>query len=215
MDLQRILNILPGTWIGPLKLVKMRFLRAVNPPTFPRTEKIHIHLGCGAQNDPGFINVDLIPYPHVHFLHSVEKLPFFSTNHADLIYASHVLEHISHQRTSDVLKEWARVLKHGGILRLSVPDFNRLLFVYRKEKRDLNSIINPLLGKQNYKYNFHAAVFTEKYLTALLTSAGFTGIKTWSTGNIPGFAFNDWAGLKLSRSSGKHFISLNLEARKV
>ena len=174
-----------------------------------------LHLGCGHIILPGFIHIDIDDHPHLGYRQDASDLSIFDDNSVEVIYASHVLEHISHQRTSDVLKEWARVLKPGGILRLSVPDFNRLLFVYRKEKRDLNSIINPLLGKQNYKYNFHAAVFTEKYLTALLTSAGFTGIKTWSTGNIPGFAFNDWAGLKLSRSSGKHFISLNLEARKV
>lgn len=39
-----------------------------------------------------------------------------------LLYASHVLEHIPWYKTEEVLREWVRVLKPGGVLEVWVPD---------------------------------------------------------------------------------------------
>ncbi len=86
----------------------------------------------------------------------------FPDEYADLIYASHVLEHISHNEVLKVLKEWYRVLKKGGILRLSVPDFDKLIDVYLTEEKDIRAIIGPLMGGQDNPYNFHKSVFNEK-----------------------------------------------------
>ena len=46
----------------------------------------------------------------------------FSDNTFDEIRASHVLEHISQNRTVQTLKEWNRVLVPGGVARVIVPD---------------------------------------------------------------------------------------------
>jgi predicted SAM-dependent methyltransferase len=40
------------------------------------------------------------------------------------IYSSHLLEHLAKKEILPTLKEWFRVLKKGGRLRLNVPDFN-------------------------------------------------------------------------------------------
>jgi len=42
--------------------------------------------------------------------------------------------------------EQSRILKKGGILRLSVPDFDKLVAVYNSEKKDIRTIIGPLMG---------------------------------------------------------------------
>ena len=90
-----------------------------------------IHLGCWHRNIPGFINVDLCDLPHIHYKSSIGSLPFFLDNTAQLIYCSHALEYFDRAEAMNVLKEWFRVLKPGGILRLSVPDFNSLIKVYK------------------------------------------------------------------------------------
>ena len=105
-----------------------------------------------------------MPAPHIHYVRSVKYLFIFNNNSIDLIYASHCLEHFSHQEIFTVLIEWHRVLKKGGILRLSVPDFDLLLKMYKNNNNVIDTIISPLMGGQDYKYNFHKTVFTKSSL---------------------------------------------------
>ena len=50
-----------------------------------------------------------------------KPLPF-EDNTFDLVYASHVLEHIPWYKVEEVVKEWVRILKPGGVLEVWVPD---------------------------------------------------------------------------------------------
>lgn len=198
------------------KLALERIKRRLHPPSLPKNSdgKVCIHLGCGEINAPGFINVDAVPYSHVHYVQKVEDLSIFPNNYADLIYASHVLEHISHRDVPKVLKEWRRVLKEGGILRLSVPDFDKLIEVYLSEGKDIRAIIMPLMGGQDYAYNFHKTVFNERYLTELLLSVGFREVRRWNPEEVETHDFEDWASKPITIKNKKYFISLNLEAIK-
>ncbi|MGC8888265.1 MAG: class I SAM-dependent methyltransferase [Verrucomicrobiia bacterium] len=190
--------------------------RKILPPKLPRNinGKVYIHLGCGAINAKGFINVDILPYSHVHYIQQVEDLSIFPDEYADLIYASHVLEHISHNDVSKVLKEWHRVLKKEGILRISVPDFDKLINVYFSEDKDIKSIIGPLMGGQDNPYNFHKSVFNEKYLKELLLAVGFKEMRQWESEKVEMHEFQDWASLPIRPNNKEYFISLNIEAIK-
>ena len=172
---------------------------------------MYIHLGCGPIDAPGFINVDAVFRRHVHYVQEVERLSIFSDEYADLIYASHVLEHISHTRVAEVLKEWRRVLKEGGVLRISVPDFDKLVATFVAEAQDISAIISPLMGGQDYPHNFHKAVFNERYLTELLLSAGFKEVREWDPAAIEPHRFEDCASMPLETRTKKYQISLNLE----
>ena len=41
----------------------------------------------------------------------------------DEIYSSHLIEHFDFQQGQEVLKEWKRVLKEGGVLIIETPNF--------------------------------------------------------------------------------------------
>lgn len=196
------------------RTLSYKLQRAIKPPVLPSNAsgKVLIHLGCGPQNDTRYINVDAVPMPHVHYVARVEKLPMFKSNFADLIYACHILEHISYQQTVNVLKEWKRVLKKGGVLRLSVPDFEKIISLYEAEGRDAARTMPPLLGTQDEKYGFHKSIFNEKYLRGLLKEAGFREVRGWDPETASYYDFNDWAGKRLVYS--KYHISLNLEGIK-
>lgn len=198
---------------GTFPLLKKRLARALHPPSIPHNAdgKVLIHLGCGDQDDMRFINVDAIPFPHVHFVHAVNRLGMFSSNYADMVYASHVLEHVSYKYLTEILREWCRVLKVGGTLRISVPDFERILDIYKAENGSIEKIEGPLLGGQNYAYNFHMSVFNKTYLSKLLREAGFTDIREWDPKTALYYSFSDWASKSLYN---KYPISLNLEATK-
>jgi predicted SAM-dependent methyltransferase len=185
-------------------------------PPLPQLEDatVKIHLGCGSIDHPDFINIDGLPAPHVHYIRAIDNLTLFKDNSVDLVYASHCLEHFPHHQISKVLAEWFRVLKQGGILRLSVPDFDLLLKIYQENNNDLNTILTSLMGVQNYKFNFHMTVFNQSTLDTFLKSTGFRKIREWSPDSSELKKFQDCASLKLQVNGKDYPVSLNLEAVK-
>ena len=189
------------------------FLRPARPG-LPNGE-LRLHLGCGKIDHPGFVNIDALPRRHVHYVQAVDRLRRFGDNSADLIYACHVLEHFSHLQVPSVLKEWGRVLKHGGKLCLSVPDFDRLLDIYRDNGSDARCILNALMGGQEYAYNYHRVIFTRDYLEKLLLQAGFRRVYAWAPDDGgTGHDVNDWSRRPLIVNGRSYPVSLNLEAEK-
>ena len=195
-----------------LKITK-RIRWFLNKPKLPIGNTQKIHLGCGEINIPGFINVDKLCFPHIHFRTSVSKLKFAKDNTIDLIYMSHCLEHIPRMKIDSTLKEYHRVLKKKGILRISVPDFDTIIKMY-KSKNEIKDIIAPLMGGQDYAYNFHFTVFNKKFLSELLHKAGFTEVKEWKYGEDPYKSVSDWSGKEIIIDDNPFFISLNIEAVK-
>src|SRR3989338_10622010 len=107
-----------------------------------------LHLGCGKRQIPGFVHVDLADFPHIDHKRDVRDLSCFGSDTAELIYACHVLEYFDRGEVLDILTEWKRVLKPGGMIRLAVPDAESLFEVYRKT-RDLSLILGPLYGRSS------------------------------------------------------------------
>lgn len=194
-----------------------KFIRVFVRPALPNSTKFgtNIHLGCGSINHEAFINVDGFPFPHVHYIRDIRDLSVFDDNSVDLIYASHCLEHFYYAEILSVLKEWQRVLKKGGILRISVPDLDLLLKIYYDNEINPDYIIPQLLGGQNNKYNFHYMVFNKNNLTIKLDEAGFSNIKRWTPNSSPMTTFNDFSGYLKDVNGKKYPVSLNLEAKKI
>ena len=193
-----------------------KFTRLFVRPPLPKVEDVgvNLHLGCGSINHPKFINVDGIPAPHIHYVRNINDLSPFKDESVDLIYASHCLEHFPHAVIQKMLEEWYIKLKKNGILRLSVPDFDLLLYIYKENHNNLDTIILPLFGGQDYKFNFHKTIFTKSSLTTLLKNAGFRDVCEWKHGLTDLTSFDDWSGRKITINSKEYFVSLNIEAIK-
>lgn len=175
---------------------------------------VNLHLGCGPINHSAFTNIDIVPYSHIHYLRPINDLTIFEDESVDLIYASHCLEHFSFREVSSVLSEWARVLKKGGIIRISVPDFDSILETYEAAGRILDPVLEAIVGGQDYQFNFHYVVFNRDYLRRQLEQASFTDIKEWEPGSTVLTTFDDWSSKEFIVGEHKFPISLNLEARK-
>ena len=52
-----------------------------------------LHLGCGKRYIKGFVHIDILDYPHIDHISSIDNLSFLADNSVDLIYNCHVLEH--------------------------------------------------------------------------------------------------------------------------
>lgn len=200
-----------------MRILLGKLLRLFWRPARPRLPggEIRLHLGCGRIDHPGFINIDAIARRHVHYVQAADRLPRFGDGSVDLVYACHVLEHFSHLQVPAVLREWGRVLKPGGRLCLSVPDFDRILDIYRDTGRDAGIILNALMGGQEYAYNHHRVIFNKEYLSGLLVAAGFRSVGEWAPDD-GGVAHdvNDWSRRPLLVHGRPYPVSLNLEAVK-
>ncbi len=192
-----------------------RLMRTFRTPRIPANAdgKVLIHIGCGELDDPRYINMDKRKLSHIHLIGDVEDLSPIPKDYADLIYMCHILEHVSHLKLKDILVNLRERLKDGGVLRISVPDFDKMIHIYR-ETGTLAAIIPPLMGGQGYPENYHASVFTAEYLTKLLTEAGLNSVREWDPASAEYHDFDDWSG-RLYAVGGRQFpISLNLEAIK-
>ncbi|MDH4196075.1 MAG: methyltransferase domain-containing protein [Candidatus Aminicenantes bacterium] len=180
----------------------------------PSEDKVLIHIGCGVLNDRRYINVDTRPGWHIDYVESIENFPrLFPPDYADLIYACHVLEHVSYLAIPKTLKGLYRCLKKGGILRLSVPDFRAIIAIYR-EKRSVPDIMALLMGGQGYPGNFHFSVFDEDSLTEALGKAGFAEVRSWDPASASFHDFEDWSRRQKHLYGRNWTVSLNLEAVK-
>lgn len=174
-----------------------------------------LHLGCGKRYIPGFVHIDAVPYGHVDHVSSIDNLSFLSDESVDLIYNCHVLEHFKRAEVSRVLNEWKRVLRKGGMLRTSVPDFGAICEIYQTSQ-NLNDVIGPLFGRQDYLYNIHYNAFDFGSISSLLKEAGFREIAKYDWRNKDHADIDDYSQAyfpHMDKTNGIQ-VSLNIECLK-
>lgn len=124
----------------------------------------------------GFLTVDLRDGPGTDIVCDCSALAGFESGTVETVYASNILEHWPLHKTVDVLKEWCRVLKPGGKLYVSVPDFEVAVRLY--ERYGLTEWIRfHLWGDQKHPLNYHYTCFTQATLSKDLLDAGFSDMK--------------------------------------
>jgi predicted SAM-dependent methyltransferase len=161
-----------------------------------------IHLGCGDIILNGWINIDARRADHVHINTDIIDLKEFSDQSIGVIYLSHVLEHFDFVESIKLLKLFFSKLKKGGVLLISVPDFEALVSVYNKTK-NIEIVKRALMGGQDYEYNYHKSVYNYELLSSNLESMGFNNIKSYNpieifNVNIGDFSTYEIEGVKIS-----------------
>ena len=92
--------------------------------------KRYLNLGCGTRFCPDWENVDFASTtPGVRAHNLLEGIPFPDTSF-DLVYHSHILEHFPKKQALAFLRECHRVLMPGGVIRIAVPDLERIARFY-------------------------------------------------------------------------------------
>lgn len=157
------------------------------------TAPIKLNVGGGQVKIPGYTNIDIEDGIRM------DRLPYPDES-VDEVYASHVLEHVPHWENASTLREWKRVLKPGGVLKIAVPDIGRI----QREVADVNRtpthmMDDWLFGGHVTEHDVHHQHFTEQKLRLVMTKAGFRNVRPFEP-----FV----ADCSLSP------VSLNLEAHK-
>lgn len=189
-----------------------------------------LHLGCGKRNfgndwihidgsggENGGDNRKNGDFSHIKY-HNITKLPF-ENNTVDLIYASHVFEYFDREECVDILKEWRRVLKTGGILRLAVPDFEACAKLYVYEKKPLSTFVGMFYGKwkiTDSKYVYHKTIYDYESLKTVLQNNGFNNIKKWNWREVEHGKIDDYSQAYIPHMDKENgtLISLNIECSK-
>jgi SAM-dependent methyltransferase len=110
-----------------------------------------LNLGCGRRTHPDFVSIDysrlaalkgtrvgklliswqiLTPLPSGYLNYDLHKGIPFGNETVDVVYSSHLLEHLPHASAWAFLKEIYRVLKPAGWVRIVVPDLEGIVRFY-------------------------------------------------------------------------------------
>jgi len=178
---------------------------------------MRLHIGCGKKYLPGFKHVDVIAFDHIDFVCDARRLDMIADGDVYEIYACHVLEHVERGEVVNVLEEWGRVLRKGGLLRLAVPDFEAVTAEYM-ENRDLMNMQGLLYGGQTYDYNYHHVAFDFISVQSMLNEAGFSDVVRYDWRDfLPSEDYDDYSRSYLPHMDFENgrLMSLNVTAVKI
>jgi predicted SAM-dependent methyltransferase len=127
------------------------------------------------------------------------------------------LEHFGRLEYKDVLKEWFRVLKPNGILRVSVPSFESVVEYYNNHDDNLELLLGLLVGGQKIgQYDYHKMIFDKKLLTKDLKELGFKSVSLYDWKQTEHSNIDDFSQAYLPHMDKANglLMSLNIEAIK-
>lgn len=109
-----------------------------------------LNLGCGSSFHKDWVNIDFVSNTKEVIAHNLLKGIPIADNTMDVVYHSHVLEHFSKQDGEAFIKECHRVLKSNGIIRIALPDLEKIAKEYLKNLE--NAIKGDESAKQDYEW---------------------------------------------------------------
>jgi len=157
-----------------------------------------LQIGCQGQVVEDWLNVDLIPQSREVALMDATK-PFpFENNVFQYIFSEHMIEHITFKEAEFMLKECYRIMKPGGVIRISTPNIQFLMDLYNNPKTEVQdgyikqsatfiegkmpltatSVINNFFKDWGHQY-----IHDFESLELLLTNAGFVNVQQMEVGN--------------------------------
>ena len=146
----------------------------------------------------GWTCVDLLPGADITCDIQNTVLPI-EDNSVEAIYCSHVLEHLWPWNHIFTVREFLRVLKPGGQLRVVVPDMDIAIQIYLKSKNKGMALascmrwwFNPTQDEEGRIIFGHVGSFNYTLLHMLIEKAGFGDItrKAYEATNYP--VFKGW-----------------------
>ena len=158
-----------------------RYLRSAGQP--------RLQVGGGPNLLEGWLNSDLV-HGEI-FLNVTRRFPLPDASLA-LVFTEHMIEHVSEAQGLHVIREAHRVLRPGGVFRVTTPDLRKVITIY--EDGNSSILLKEYLGFLNetlpndphpraaqmlntYMRAWgHQFVYDEEDLTAKLIESGFSDV---------------------------------------
>ena len=177
-----------------------------------------LEIGPGENPIRGFESLNIVGGRWVDYVLDASKPLPFENDSFDLVYASHILEHVPWFHVSAAISEWVRILKPGGALEVWVPDALKICRVLVNfEEHGIDETANDGWYRFNpkrdpcvwaagriYTYgdgtgsidhpNWHRALFTPRYLSDIFRDAGLEAVRLLELGEVRAFS-HGWINL--------------------
>ncbi|MBU3663542.1 MAG: methyltransferase domain-containing protein [Bacteroidetes bacterium] len=114
--------------------------------------KKYLNIGCGSRYHSAFENIDVNPAHPSIIKHNVKKGLPFPANSFEAVYHSHVLEHLPSEKGKAMLEECFKVLQPGGVIRIAVPDLEKMVRFY------LSQLDQADLSQETHKVKYEWAI---------------------------------------------------------
>ncbi len=143
-----------------------------------------LNWGCGGAGQPGWLNSDRREGAGIDFCCDIRPngLPV-ETDTLDYIVSIHALQEVPWNEIQSVLREFHRVLKPGGVLRLCLPDLTKGVAAYTRGDRDHFLIPDEESTCLGGKFILHMLwlghsrlLFTPDFIEEILLKAGFRSV---------------------------------------
>lgn len=154
------------------------------------TEEPRVQLGGGPNLLDGWLNSDLV-HGEI-YLNATRRFPLPDASLA-YVFSEHMIEHVSESQGLHMIRESYRVLRPGGVLRVTTPDLQKVITIYEDDNpsvslreylsfldETLPSDAHPRAAQMLNTYMRawgHRFVYDEEDLTAKLLDAGFSQVK--------------------------------------
>jgi len=137
-----------------------------------------LNLGCGSNKIPGYTNVDVEPSCEPDLVHDFTKAPLpFEDNSVEEILFFHTVEHISKKLHHAIFNEFWRVLKPGGTLIVSYPEFRVCVENWLKNEGDIKDFWEATIyGAQRYPSDYHVCIMDSHQFTHFLKCMSFINV---------------------------------------
>ena len=104
--------------------------RKLSQPKYQTPTSRLLNVGCGRRYDRRWVNLDLASRDASVVQHDITQGIPYADNSFDAVYHSHVFEHLKPEQGERLLKDCFRVLAPGGVLRIVVPDLEKIAQLY-------------------------------------------------------------------------------------
>lgn len=142
-----------------------------------------LNWGCGSHVAPGWINSDVKDTAGIDLVADIRKGLPLANDSIDYAVSIHALPELPFSQQVPVLSELLRVLKPGGVLRLSLPDLRRGIDAYLREDSDYFKIDEGAARSPGGRfivhmlwYGYSRTLFTADFASELLEKAGFIDV---------------------------------------
>jgi predicted SAM-dependent methyltransferase len=187
-------RLFPGVWkyLGPLAT------RSYLNNWLQTDQRKIVNLGGGGNCLDGCLTADIDPRADV-YVDITQPLPF-PDHSVDSIFCEEAIEHISKSAGAETLREGFRILKPGGIIRVSTPDLD--YFAARLNGDEINSI---------FYEHAHVYLYTRHELFEAFRRARFENVRSYACGE-GALGYLDSHAIRFQHSPE---ISQYVEAQKV
>ena len=176
---------------------KLRFLLKTDSKIiqdyFSNNKVRKLNIGAGGASMSGWLNSDIEPkLKDILYLDATQDFPI-EDNSFDYIFSEHMIEHITYNDAKRMISECFRILKPGGVIRISTPDLSFLVDLYKDNKSEvqtqfirhstdtwLDTPYSSVFVINNYVRAWgHQFIYDSEVLCNLLKQFGFAKINTF------------------------------------